>query len=434
MRHRHRTPRQRAWPSYATIATVGYVLYGIGAIAPYLRTQLGLSDAEVGLHSTAMAVGLVAAGAIAAALDHRSGEVAVRGLAAGSLVVAVLALATAPAFGVTLAASVLVGFGTGTLLGYANAILAQPGGRLARQRVARANVWAMVSAFACPLALATAATLDAPWGLGLVPAFGLLLVIAIDLRSGPRLARTQAASTATGRLPRAYWLAWTFLVAAIAVEFSIVFWGATLVARRTGVDTAVATLLGGLFLGGMFVGQFAQAFGLGTGGDLRRPAATGVVIAAVGASVAWVSTTPALSGIGLFVAGLGVAGLYPLGVAAALAAAPEQLTLGRDQVDAGVGDGPHRGAVRARGRRGRGRSRDRVGASDRAGGRRVGARPRIPGGERGPAPLAGRLKPDRARVRPAGSALAGMWTGARRSARQSIPPIGRAMPPDRVMC
>ncbi len=274
-----------------------------------------------------MAVGLVAAGAIAAALDRRTGEVAVRGLAAGSLVAAVLALATAPAFGVTLAASILVGFGTGTLLGYANAILAQPGGRLARQRVARANVWAMVAAFACPLALATAATMDAPWGLGLTPAFVLLLVIAIDLRSGPRLARTQAASTTTGRLPGAYWLAWTFLVAAIAVEFSIVFWGATLVARRTGVDTAAATLLGGLFLGGMFVGRFAQAFGLGTGGDLRRPAAAGVLLAAVGASIAWVSTTPALSGFGLFVAGLGVAGLYPLGVAAALAAAPGRLTL-----------------------------------------------------------------------------------------------------------
>jgi MFS family permease len=318
--------RRDAWPSYAAIATIGYVLYGIGAITPYLRSQLGLSDGEVGLHSTALAVGLVVAGSIAAGLDRRIGEVAVRGLAIVGLGIAVVALAVAPAYAVTLGASVVVGFGTGTLLGYANAILAQPGGRLARLRVARANVWAMIAAFACPLALASAATLGVPWGFALAPAFALLVSIAIDLRSGPRLETAHVGATTAGRLPSGYWLAWTFLVAVIAVEFSIVFWGATLVERRTGVDTAAATFLGGLFLGGMFVGRFAQSLGLGTGGDLRRPAAIGVALAGIGAAVAWLSTTPALSGMALFVAGLGVAGLYPLGVAAALAAAPGRLT------------------------------------------------------------------------------------------------------------
>jgi hypothetical protein len=184
----------------------------------------------------------------------------------------------------------------------------------------------MVSAFVCPVVLATAASNGLPCGLGLAPALALLGILGLDLRAGPRL-RRDAGTDASGRLPTAYWLAWTFLVAAIAVEFSIVFWGATLIERRTGVDTAVATLLGGLFLGGMFVGRLAQSAGLGTAGDRRRPAAIGVMLAGLGASIAWVSTTAALSGLALFVAGLGVAGLYPLGVAAALAAAPGQLTL-----------------------------------------------------------------------------------------------------------
>jgi hypothetical protein len=274
-----------------------------------------------------LAIGLVTAGLIAAELDRRVGRIAVRGLATGAIAVAVIALGTAAALGVTLLAAMLVGFGTGTVLANANAELGRPGGRLARLQVARANVWAMVSAFVCPVALATATAVDAPWGLGLAPALVLLLVVAVDRRSGPRLEPGHKSSTTRGRLPRGYWLAWTYLVAVIAIEFSIVFWAATLVERRTGVDTAAATLLGGLFLGGMFVGRLAQSRGLGTGGDLRRPAATGVALAAIGAVIAWVSITPALSGIGVFVAGLGVAGLYPLGVAAALAAAPGQLTL-----------------------------------------------------------------------------------------------------------
>jgi hypothetical protein len=315
-----------AWPSYLTIAAVGYAVYGVGAITPNLRSQLGLSDGEVGLHSSAMAIGFILAGVIAAPLDRRIGESRVRGAAMVGLAVAIVALIAAPAFGVTLFAAGLVGLGSGTLLGYANAILGLPGGRLARLRVARANVWAMVSAFVCPVALAGAVVAGLPWGVGLAPALVLLLVIGVDLRGGPRLGSATEHVTG-GSLPRAYWLAWAFLVAAIAVEFSIVFWGATLIERRTGVDTPVAILLGGLFLGGMFAGRSAQGLGLGTGGGLRRPAALGVGLAAVGASIAWLSTVPVLSGAGLFIAGLGVAGLYPLGVAAALATAPGQLTL-----------------------------------------------------------------------------------------------------------
>jgi MFS family permease len=316
-----------AWPSYAALAAIGYVIYGVGAVAPYLRLQLGLSDAEVGLHSTAVAVGVVLTGVVTPALARRFGEMAVRRAALGGLAIAVGALAFAPALVVTLAAGVLIGFGTGTMLGYANAILARSGGRLARMRVARANLWAIVAAFACPVAVATAVTTHLAWGLGLVPAFGLLLIVALDLRAEARIDATAEIALTRGQLPSGYWLSWAFLVTAVAVEFSIVYWGATLIQRRTGVETATATLLGGLFLGGMLVGRLGQSLGLGTGGDVRRPAAAGVLLAIAGATIAWVSTVSALSAAALFLAGLGVAGLYPLGVAAALGAAPAQPAL-----------------------------------------------------------------------------------------------------------
>jgi MFS family permease len=327
VRPTHPTPDARdAWPSYAAIAAVGYVVYGVGAVAPYLRSQLGLSDAQVGLHSSAMAIGLVLSGVVAAALDRRFGEVTVRGAGVATLAVAVIVLALGPALAATLGAALLVGLGAGTLLGYANALLGRPGGRLARLRVARANVWAMVSAFVCPVVLAAASGSGLPWGLGLLPALGLLVIVGLDLRAGPRLVRASGTSDGA-RLPTGFWLAWVFLVAVIAVEFSIVFWGATLIQRQTGVETEVATLLGGLFLGGMFVGRLGQSLGLGTAGDIRRSAAIGIVLAGTGAAIAWVSTSAPVSGAALFLAGLGVAGLYPLGVAAALSAAPGRLTL-----------------------------------------------------------------------------------------------------------
>ena len=316
-----------AWPSYIALAAIGYVIYGLGAAGPYLRTQLGLSDAEVGLHSTALAVGLVVAGTVAAGLGHRFGKAAVRGGAVAAIGVALPILAATPSIIATLGASLLIGLGAGTLLGHVNSTLGAPGGRLARLRLARANVWAMIAAFVGPVIVAAGASIGPGWWFGLLPALGLLGVVALDLRS--RRNAPTAAPTDTDRdpLPRAYWMAWAFLVAAISVEFSIVFWGATLVERRTLVPIPEATAIGALFLGGMFAGRLGLSVGIGAGHDIRRNAAAGLVLAGLGAGVAWVSTAPILSGFGLFLAGVGVAILYPLGVAAALAGAPGQLAL-----------------------------------------------------------------------------------------------------------
>jgi MFS family permease len=77
----------------------------------------------------------------------------------------------------------------------------------------------------------------------------------------------------------------------------------------------------------MFAGRLGLSVGIGAGHEIRRNAAAGLVLAGVGAGVAWVSTGAILSGFALFLAGIGVAVLYPLGVAAALAGAPEQLPL-----------------------------------------------------------------------------------------------------------
>jgi hypothetical protein len=316
-----------AWPSYIAQAAIGYVIYGLGAAGPYLRTQLDLSDAEVGLHSTALAVGLVVAGTVAAALGRRYGEAAVRGGAIAAIAVAIPVLAATPSIIATLGASLLIGLGAGTLLGHVNATLGAPGGRLARLRLARANVWAMIAAFVGPVIVAAGASIGPGWWFGLLPALGLLGVVALDLRSRRNAAAATAGDTDRDPLPRAYWLAWAFLVAAISVEFSIVFWGATLVERRTNVPTPEATAIGALFLGGMFAGRLGLSVGIGAGHDIRRNAAAGLVLAGVGAGVAWVSTASILSGFGLFLAGVGVAILYPLGVAAALAGAPGQLAL-----------------------------------------------------------------------------------------------------------
>jgi fucose permease len=318
------TPRTRdAWAGYVAIATVGYVVYGLGAVGPYLRERLALSDVQVGLHSSALAIGFILAGLFAARAGARLGELAVRAGALALLAVAVVVLAWAPSVGATLAAGLNIGLGAGTVLSYTNASLAAPGGSLARVRLGRANVWAMVAAFLAPVLLAAGASSRMGWWIGLVPALALVVIDTLDLRAGPRLGVDDPA--AGGRLPTAFWIAWTYLVAVVAVEFCIVVWAATLVERRTGSSIETATLVGASFFAGMFAGRVGLSLGIGTGGDVRIPIGVGLVLAGVGAVVTRLSTEPVLSALALFAAGVGVAVLYPLGISAALATAPARL-------------------------------------------------------------------------------------------------------------
>ncbi len=320
------TPSRNAWPSYVAIATVGYVVYGLGSAAPYVRRQLDLSDTLVGLHSTALAIGFVIAGAFAGRVARRIGELVTRAGGLALIAAAVVMLIAAPNVAATLGAGVLIGVGAGTTLGFANATMGAPGGSLSRLRLGRANVWAMVAAFTAPVLFVLGDTRWLGWWIGLVPALALAAICALDLRAGPRI-DPSATAAETGSLPTAFWLAWAFVVASVAVEFCIVFWAATLVERRTDSATSDATLVAALFLAGMFVGRVGMSLGIGTTGDVRAPAAIGLIVTAFGAVVAWTSTLAVLSGLGLLVAGIGVSVLYPVGIAAALAAAPGHLAV-----------------------------------------------------------------------------------------------------------
>jgi MFS family permease len=333
-----RAPGERAtgldratWFAYAGAATAGYLAYTLGAVAPYLGDQLALTDAQIGLHSTAFAAGLVVAGAIVANLATRFGETRVRALALAAIVVGVPLLALAPALAATLTAATLIGFGVGTVLGYTNATLGRPGGPLAQKRLARGGVASIVASFVGPALVAAGAASGIGWWLGLVAALGLVGVLALELRLEPPIDASVPGMQDLRRprssvvLPGGFWLAWSLCAGAIGIEFAIVFWAAPLVQRQVGVPLPEATAIATLFIVGMIAGRLALGgLGLSASNAVRRSAWLGLGLAGVGAAIAWVATTTLVAGAGLLLAGAGVAALYPLGVTAALASVPEE--------------------------------------------------------------------------------------------------------------
>jgi MFS family permease len=299
---------------------VGYLLYGVGAVTAFLAVALSLSDSAAALHSSLLAVGLLGAGLSGDQIAARVGSQATLVIAYGCLGLASLCLITAPAFGVTLLGAGMVGLGTGLLLARINRTLTRGGGTLARVRMGRAALVAMVGSLSVPIVIGLGENSGAGWQLAFIVA-GVLIAAGLGAARG-RPSAAAASTPASGPLPGRYWLAWCLIVLVVSVEFSMVFWASTLVERQIGISLGDATLVAASFYAGMATTRVGLSFHLVGGRDPVNLMRVGLGVALFGSLLAWLVGDVSLAALGIYLGGVGTGFLYPLGVSVALSLIP----------------------------------------------------------------------------------------------------------------
>lgn len=227
----------------------------------------------------------------------------------------------------TLLAATILGIAGSTLLSATTVVLSDRHGVQRDRALVEANILASAAALCAPLLLGLLARTPIGWRAELVvPAIaigGIYLFFRREQLPAPAIADPQRHNPA--RLPAAFWLYGSLLAVVVGLEFSVVFFGAGLVHVTTRVGVAGAASLMSLFYAGELVGRLAGS------GLTRRPGRAPIVIAfalavaATGFAALWTSQSIALAAIGLLVIGLGVANLYPLSLALALATVPDHL-------------------------------------------------------------------------------------------------------------
>jgi fucose permease len=310
---------------YLDQALVGYLVYGVGAVTAFLAVRLALTDTEAGLHSSTLALGFVAAGLSGDLLDRRLHMRRTHYLGLAALTVAIFLIVSAAALPVTLLGAAAAGFGAGLLVSHVNQVLSAGGGTVARMRLARAALVGVSSSALAPIVIGMGELVGSGWQIVVVPA---LLAAAVGFIATRRFEERPAPeSIDPSRLPRAFWMVWTLLVLGIAVEFAAVFWAGSLVRQQTGVSLAQATLSVAAFSGGMVLGRVALSSHAISAREPIRLMRAGIVLAALATLVVWASRSYELSMLAMFVAGIGIAVLFPLGTAVSLETVP-----GREQV------------------------------------------------------------------------------------------------------
>jgi fucose permease len=332
------------WLAFLLYGLFAYLLNGLGAATERLRSDLGVSRGVVGLHATAFAAGLVVGGLVGDRLSRRTGRggaaiVAAVGTAAG---VALLVAGRVPA--ATIGGALVMGTSGSLVLVVAPAFLADRHGEGAGGALALANAVASLCAALAPFLVGAAVAAGLGWRAAFVAGVAVLLAVATGfwriVRTPASAAAAPAAGRAARRLPDRYWWWWATLVLVVSVEFSFVFWIAEELRVATGAAPALAA-------GSVAVFVLAMAAGRLAGGRLLQRARGltllrgGLLLSVAGFGVFWAAPLLAPALAGLAVAGLGVAMLYPLSLAAAIATAGgrSDLASGRAALASGVAIG-----------------------------------------------------------------------------------------------
>ncbi len=296
------------WTLGLGMANVGFYVASIGVVLVLLAQDLGLPVTSLAWFGSTFGAGLLAV-ALGGPLLLRLGPPRALALAAvilgtGSALLAFATTAT-PAY----VGAVLQGIGA------AGIILVQPGlvrGPGAASRLSVVNAAASIAGVSAPLLLGGAAILGLRGRLPLVliaAAMAVLAVLALRLPATPA-----GPEQAAGRQPLARPLTvrrWLALVLAVSLEFFFVVWG---VARLTGAGLAAggAALVSATFPIGM---ALCRVFGPRL--IARLPMMTvGSVLAGAGALLVATADAWPLVGLGLFLAGVGLALFYPICLAA----------------------------------------------------------------------------------------------------------------------
>jgi len=313
------------WASYGLVGYFAFMETVLGPIMPFLRAELGLGYAAASLHFSAFALGAVLLGLFGDRIVGRWGRHAGLWGGAAGMAVGALLLISSPGVAGTVPAAFAMGVCGALLLVTSEALLSDRHGEWGAVALSESNVTASACAIAAPLLVGAFAAAGLGWRFALVAPVAVLVLLAALSYSQPMGGSSRAEADARTRarhLPPLYWVFWVLVSLGVASEWCVGYWGADFLAGETGLTRPGAATALTVFFAAMLAGRLASSRLARTLPPTILLAAT-LCVALVGFLLFWLSEGALLAMIGLFVTGLGIGSVYPLGVSAAIASAPD---------------------------------------------------------------------------------------------------------------
>lgn len=306
------------WLAYGLLACFAYLQTTPGPIIPFLHAEMHLDYTLDSLHLSAVALGMILAGLFVDRLSARFGRRLLLwggtfGMLVGALVVA---FSHYPAMSII--GMFVIGLMGATVQIMVLSTLADQHGQYRAVAITEANMIASIGAGLAPICLGVLVLVGIGWrGVLFVPLAFVLLLVLFGFKSQVPQSQQEVRQITSSRmkLPTAFWLYWMALIMGVAAEWSVSFWGADYLNRVVGIARTPASTLMSLFFLAAVIGRFIMSR-LTRSLTAERLLLPVLGVAMSGFLLFWLGTAAWINIAGLFIAGLGIANMFPLTVTA----------------------------------------------------------------------------------------------------------------------
>lgn len=317
-----------SWLMYLMLAFYAYTQASLGPVMPFLGDELNLSYTVRGLHFSAFALGMVTAGLSADRVARVLGRRRLFWMGGVGMVAGGVCLILSNRPELTIPSCLLMGALGGQTLVMIQSALSDQHGQHRAIALSEANVVASIGSSIAPLMVGGLQGIEVGWRGALVASgvFWALLWTLFRTEGLPRQNIDESeTNSASARLPKIYWAFVLVIFLGVAIEWSMIFWGADFLENSVGLSKATAATA-------MVIFFVAIPLGRAAGSRLaRRYAAQRLLLMAfalviVGFFPFWLAPWVLVSLLGLFVTGIGVSTLFPLGLSVASSVVPPRLS------------------------------------------------------------------------------------------------------------
>ncbi|MBS1953148.1 MAG: MFS transporter [Cyanobacteria bacterium SZAS-4] len=337
----HKFVRTRMiWQFYILAGLCSFVASSLGPMMPFLKGELNFNYTVMACHFSAFALGVLISGAfgerVMASLGRKKAMWA--GLAGVALGVSTLLLGSIAL--VTVSGIFLAGMCASVFGQVIDTVIAE---RLGEQRtiaITETNIVTSICATIAPAAIGMFVTAGMNWRAPLAMLI-VFLGIAYMVFGGneiPEPTESEKAEThgGSGKLARAYWAYWCVILLGCASEWSIVFWSPDFLQNAARMPKPQAAAAVSAFFVAMMAGRILGS-ALARKMNIRVLLPGASALSLLGFLIFWLAPNSTINVIGLFVAGLGVANMYPLTLSAALGVVPNQVGLAASRMNMATG-------------------------------------------------------------------------------------------------
>lgn len=304
--------------AYLLLGFYAYMQTSLGPIMPFVRADLSLNYTVTGFHLTGFAVGMVLAGLTGANVAQRFGRKRIFWGGGLGMCVGALLLMIAPIAPLTITGAFLMGWLGTYLLVMIQATLADEHLDNSAIALTESNIVASVFAACVPILVGIGAASGITWRLALIMGIIVWLSMFVANRevSVPVAHTDTSSDDSSKQLPLLFWLYLPVVFFGVAMEWCVIFWSADFLDKVVQMPTEQAATVTSVFLVAIIIGRVV-ASRLTRRYKPQQLLWVAIALVALGFPMFWLGQMEIVNVIGLFITGLGIANLFPLGLAIA---------------------------------------------------------------------------------------------------------------------